>query len=144
MTPRFSFTGSWVVDAQVDAVHDVLADLERYPEWWPQVLAVARIDDDHARVLCRSRLPYTLDLVLTAVHREARLLEIRLDGDLAGVARWRLEDLGGATRLEFTQDVEIARGPLRAAARVLRPAMAWNHARMMAGCLEGLRARLGG
>ncbi len=144
MSAGFSFRDSWVVAAPPDAAQAVLVDLEHYPDWWPQVLAVAKIDDDHARVLCRSRLPYTLDLVLTAVRREPRLLETRIEGDLSGVARWRLEDLGDATRLDFAQDVDLTHGLLRRAARVLRPVMAWNHAQMMAGCLAGLRGRLAG
>lgn len=48
--------------APPDAVQQVLVDLRRYPECWPQVVALARIDDDHARVLCRSRLPESVDL----------------------------------------------------------------------------------
>ena len=40
-----------------EAVHAVLHDLEHYPDWWPQVRAVAKVDDDTARVVCRSTLP---------------------------------------------------------------------------------------
>ena len=66
----FHFESTWEVAAPLADVHSVLVDLEHYPDWWPQVLAVAKLDDDTARVLCRSVLPYTLDLVLGAVHRE--------------------------------------------------------------------------
>ena len=128
--------------APPDDVQAVLVDLEHYPEWWPQVLAVAKIDDDHARVLCRSRLPYTLDLVLTAVRRESRVLETWIDGDLAGVARWRLEEVDGGTRLDYLQDVVLGRRSLRTAASLLRPVLEWNHREMMAGALTGLRTRV--
>ena len=142
MTGAFSFHADWVVAAPVDEVQGVLVDLEHYPEWWPQVRAVAKIDDDHARVLCRARLPYTLDLVLTAVRREPRLLETGIEGDLIGVARWRLTEADGGTRLEYAQDVVLARRPLRVTAGLLRPVMEWNHRAMMSGCLVGLRRRL--
>lgn len=142
MSTPFSFRTQWVLTAPADAVQAVLVDLEHYPEWWPQVVAVAKIDEDTVRVLCRSRLPYTLDLVLTAVRREPRLLESRIAGDLVGVARWRLEDLGGATRLDYSQDVVVSRGRLPTLG-VLRRVMAWNHEQMMRGCLTGLRGRLG-
>jgi len=138
----FSFHTSWVVPARADDVQAVLVDLEHYPDWWPEVVAVAKIDDDRARVLCRSRLPYTLDLVLTAVRREPRRLESRIDGALVGVALWRLEEIGGATRVDYTQDVVVAHRVLRPLAGLLRPLMEWNHARMMDGCLTGLRQRL--
>ena len=143
MTTPFTFRTRWVLPAPVDAVQAVLVDLEHYPEWWRQVVAVAKIDDDNARVLCRSRLPYTLDLVLTAVRREPRLLESRIAGDLTGTARWRLDELDGSTRLDYTQEVVVTHGPLRPTARVLRRVLAWNHEQMMRGCLTGLQGRLG-
>ena len=140
---NFRFRHGWDVAAPPERVAEVLLDLEHYPEWWRQVLAVAKIDDDTARVLCRSTLPYTLDLVLTAVHREPRRLEIRIEGDLIGRAVWRLDDLGGSTRVDYTQDVVVTHRLLRPVARVLRRPMEWNHARMMDGCLAGLERRLG-
>ena len=143
MNSAFSFHTRWELAAPVAEVQAVLVDLEHYPEWWPQVVAVAKIDDRNARVLCRSRLPYTLDLVLTSVREEPHLLESRIDGDLVGVALWRLQGADGTTTLDYTQDVVVAHGVLGLVARVLRPAMAWNHAQMMKGCLAGLRARLG-
>ena len=45
VTHGFSFHTQWELAAPVEAVQPVLSDLERYPEWWPQVVAVAKIDD---------------------------------------------------------------------------------------------------
>lgn len=122
-------------------VASVVSDLERYPEWWPQVRAVAKIDDDTARVLCRAALPYTLDLVLHAISRDAPVLEVALSGDLDGWVRWTLSEADGGTRTEFEQEV-AARGALAAASYVARPLLRWNHDRMMAGCRAGLERRL--
>lgn len=144
VSPSYSFRGTWTVAADPDRVRDVLLDLERYPEWWPQVRAVASLGPDDARVLCRSALPYTLDLVLHAVHREPRRLEIETSGDLAGRVRWLLTPIEGGTRMDFEQDVRVAGRWLGLASRVGRPLLTWNHDRMMAGCLDGLRARLAG
>lgn len=141
MTSTYTFRGTWDVDAPLAAVHEVLVDLERYPDWWPQVVAVASLGPDDARVLCRSRLPYTLDLVLHAVSRESPLLEVNVSGDLDGVVRWRLSELPAGTRLDFEQEVEVG-GLLSAASYVVRPLLRWNHDRMMAGCVEGLRRQL--
>src|SRR5690242_6338970 len=123
-------------------VQEVLVDLERYPEWWPQVLAVASLGVDDARVLCRSTLPYTLDLLLHAVRREPDGLEVRIGGDLDGMATWRLTDLAPHTRLDFLQRVTVG-GWLAAVSPAVRPVLRWNHHRMMRGCVAGLRARLG-
>lgn len=142
MSRRFSFHGTWFVDAPPEQVQDVLLDLEHYPDWWPQVVAVAKIDDDHARVLCRSVLPYTLDLVLTAVHREPTRLETTLEGDLDGWVRWRIDAEGAGTRLDFEQEVAVTGRLLALAAYVAGLPLRWNHHRMMTGCLAGLRSRL--
>lgn len=125
-------------------VHAVLVDVERYPDWWPQVLAVARIDDETGRVLCRSMLPYTLDLVLAVVHREPTLLETTISGDLTGEVRWRLSPTSAGTRLDFEQDVDVTGRFARLAARPLGPVLRWNHDRMMVGCRGGLVRRLAG
>lgn len=143
MTTTFSFHSEWVLAARADDVREVLVDLEHYPEWWPQVVAVAKLDDDNARVLCKSRLPYTLDLLLTATRREPRRLESRIDGDLVGVAVWRLEERDGSTHVDYTQDVVVTHRLLRPFVRVLRGPMVWNHGRMMEGCRAGLEQRLG-
>ncbi len=92
-------------------MRDVVVDLERYPEWWPQVRAVASLGPDEARVLCRSSLPYTLDLVLRAVTRELPVLEVEVGGDLNGWVRWRLTEVPEGTRMDFEQQVVGRRGP---------------------------------
>jgi hypothetical protein len=119
----------------------VLVDIEHYPEWWPQVRAVASLGTDDARVLCRSALPYMLDLRVRAVRRESARLEVAISGDLDGRAAWLLTDLGRRTLLDFTQEVTVG-GWLALASPLVRPLLRWNHARMMAGCMEGLRDRL--
>ena len=144
MTRRFEFHESWTVAAPRDRVHALLVDLEHYPDWWPQVRAVAKIDDDRAWVLCRSTLPYTLDLLLTAVQRGPDLLETTISGDLVGSVRWRLIDDGPGTRLDYEQEVVIGSRVLNAAAVPLRRLLAWNHGRMMAGCRDGLRRSVAG
>lgn len=144
MTREFLFAEQWTLPFPRAAVHDVLGDLEHYPEWWPQVVAVAKIDDDTARVLCRSALPYTLDLVLGAVHRRPELLETAIAGDLVGTVRWRLSERDADTVLDFEQRVEVGHRALAVVAVPLRRLLVWNHAQMMVGCRAGLTARLAG
>jgi carbon monoxide dehydrogenase subunit G len=138
----YTFSGTWQIAAPVDAVHALLVDLEHYPDWWPQVRAVASLGPDDARVLCRSVLPYTLDLVLHAVDRSPSLLEVAVSGDLSGSVRFRLSAVDGRTRLDFSQEVAVA-GLLGALSYVGGPVLRWNHHRMMAGCVAGLRAAAG-
>ena len=137
----FTFRHSWVVDAPGDRVAEALVDLEHYPEWWPQVLAVAKVDDDPARVLCRSTLPYTLDLVLPSRERGPERLRVRIDGDLAGWSRFDLSASGAGTLVDYRQQVSLTNPWLARLARLSEPVMRWNHARMMAGCRAGLARR---
>jgi carbon monoxide dehydrogenase subunit G len=143
MGRSFRFTEHWTIGAAPEAVHEVLHDLEHYPSWWPEVRAVGKLDDDTAVVLCRSVLPYTLELVLTAVHREAALLETRIGGALRGSVRWRLAPAGhGTTRVDYDQEVTVAPGALALASYAAAPLLRWNHHRMMGSCREGLSSRL--
>lgn len=138
MRSRYRFEGSLCVPAPPTRVRDVLVDLEHYPEWWPQFLAVARVGPDEARVLCRSALPHTLDLRLHAVSRALPVLEVAVAGDLEGSVRWTLHPTADGTRVETDQDVDVV-GPLAWVSPFARPLLRWNHARMMAGCRAGLR-----
>lgn len=138
---RFAFDGSWWVAAPVDAVRETIVDLEHYPEWWPQVRAVASLGPDDAWVVCRSMLPYNLDLVLHAVSREGSVLEVAVTGDLDGFVRWRLSEERGGTRMDLEQEVTVS-GLLGLASYPLRPVLRWNHHRMIVGCVSGLAERL--
>ena len=141
MATPYVFRESWTVAAPPERVRDVLTDLARYPQWWPQVVAVATLGADDAVVLCRSVLPYTLELRLHAVSRELPTLEVALDGHLRGYVRWTLLADAEGTRLGWEQQVTVP-GPLAPLAALLRPLLRWNHARMMAGGRAGLRRRL--
>ena len=138
---EFSFRHEWTVGAPAPRVAEVLVDLERYPEWWPQVLAVAKIDDDTARVLCRSRLPYTLDLVLSAVERGPSRLRVDLAGDLVGWSTFDLTPTAEGTRIGYRQLVTVSSPWLGRLAKLGGPVLRWNHAQMMAGCRDGLARR---
>lgn len=137
MRASYSFAASWVTAAPVADVAETVRDLEHYPDWWPQVLAVVKLGPDTARVLCRSALPYTLDLVLEAVSREAPVLEVAVGGDLDGWVRWTLTPVDGGTRTDFAQEVAVT-GALALSSYVARPLLRWNHQRMMRGCEQGL------
>jgi carbon monoxide dehydrogenase subunit G len=131
------------VAAPVREVHAVLVDLERYVEWWPQVRAVAKVDDDHAIAVCRSVLPYDLELGLTALDRSVRRLRVGLSGPLEGWAQWRLDPSGAGTRVRFEQEVTVVGRAMVAASYLARPVLSWNHHRMMRGATAALAERFG-
>jgi len=139
----YRFHEAWHVPHPRAQVQRVLADVERYPEWWPQVVACARVSSTSGIVVCRSELPYTLELRLTELRREPDVLETSVDGDLVGRVRWRLDERDGGTDLSFEQEVVVGTPALALASYLGRPLLRWNHARMMAGCRAGLADRLG-
>ena len=135
---EYHFTDSWHLAASRERVHDVLLDLEHYVDWWPQVRAVASAGPDDALVVCRSLLPYDLELHLHAESRDVGLLRVAIDGPISGYAAWRLTPVATGTRLDFEQRVRAVRSLFRAASYVARPLLRANHAWMMRGAREGL------
>ncbi|HEU4567577.1 MAG TPA: SRPBCC family protein [Marmoricola sp.] len=139
----YHFSSSATVDAPRARVHGLLLDLERYPEWWHQVRAVGSLGPDDALLVCRSLLPYDLEVRVHAVSREPGCLAVDVDGPLAGWVRWALTELGPhRTRLDYEQRVRVRSWPLVAGSWVARPLLRANHAWMMRGAERGIRRRL--
>lgn len=140
----YHFSHHGVVGAPRQRVHEVLLDVFGYVDWWPQVRAVASLGPDDALLVCRSLLPYDLELRLHAVSRQVDRLEVAVDGPLSGWVRWSLAEEGPTcTRLGFEQQVQVAGRPLVVASYVARPLLLANHRWMMRGAGRGLRRRLG-
>ncbi len=120
----YSFRDRWHVDAPPARVREVLVDVEHYVEWWPEVVAVAVAGEGRGLVLCRSVLPYTLELLLTEEVDRPERLEVSVEGDLEGRVSFDLAPL------------------LAVASLPARPLLRWNHDRMMRSCVAGLRRRV--
>jgi hypothetical protein len=138
----YAFADSWETPARPAAVHEVLLDLEHYVDWWPQVRAVASAGPDDAVVVCRSLLPYDLELHLHAESRDPAVLQVGIDGPIRGFATWRLAPAGAGTRLDFEQRVRAVARSFRWASYVAKPLLAANHAWMMRGAERGLARHL--
>ena len=139
----YHFSHAATVDAARTHVHELLLDLEHYVEWWPQVRAVASLGPDDALLVCRSLLPYDLEVHLHAVSRSIDRLEVAVDGPLAGSVRWSLAAVGpDRTRLGFEQEVQVTRWELVLGSYVAKPLLRANHAWMMRGARRGMQRRL--
>jgi hypothetical protein len=142
----YRFHHAWTVPAPRPRVYDVLADVEDYPLWWRQVVAVAHLDDRSGYAECRSLVPFTLRLRLTSERQDPGegVLRVGLDGDLEGWCESRLPERGARTDVVFDQSVVVRRPLLRGASRGLGPVLRANHAWMIRGCRPGLERRLAG
>ena len=141
---EYVFTDTWVTPASASHVHEVLLDLEHYVDWWPQVRAVASLGPDDALVICRSLLPYDLELALHAEQRDPESLRVGIDGPIRGFAHWRLTPTRDGTRLDFEQRVRAVARSFRWASYVAKPVLRANHTWMMRGAEAGLARHLSG
>jgi uncharacterized protein YndB with AHSA1/START domain len=141
---RYVFRSEWRFDAGADLVYAALADVEKYPEWWPQVRAARWLDERSGELTCRSLLPYDLTFV---VEREIedpveRVLRARMHGDLTGSSQWTVSVEGDTALAVFEEDVTVSKGMIRAAGRLGRPVLRFNHGLMMRSGHAGLRRAL--
>lgn len=141
---RYVFRSIWRIDADPDRVYAALADVPAYPQWWPEVRETEQLSDTAGRVRCRSLLPYDLTMVLTREVEDpaARVLRARLSGDLNGVSTWTVSADGDGSVAVFDEDVSVGKAAVRAAGRLARPVLKFNHDRMMRSGERGLRAHL--
>ena len=147
----YRFLTTWLLDSPREPVWDVLYDQKAWPSWWRGVEKVVELDPgdedglgSHSLMTWRSFLPYDLEFEARTVRIERpHLIEGQVDGELAGVGRWRLFEEVGTTAVLYEWDVRTTRAWMNLLAPVARPFFAWNHNWVMARGGEGISQRLG-
>ncbi|MEU6094844.1 SRPBCC family protein [Streptomyces sp. NPDC047079] len=141
---HYRFRSLWALPAPPAAVYAVLERSQEYPDWWPQVREVIRLDDTTAVVRARSLLPYDITFTAREVRRDpaAGVLEAVLSGDLDGWARWTVTATASGSLVRYDQEVEATKPLLRRFALVGRPVFRANHRIMMRSGRRGLLAHL--
>ncbi len=149
----YSFLSTWCVTAPLDRVWELLADAERYPDWWKGVRKVDVLepgaDDGHGlgtlyRMRWRSRLPYSLTFDSRITRYEPPyLVEGQASGELAGMGAWRLFESPLGTAAIYSWDVRSTAAWMNWLAPIARPAFAYNHDIVMRQGAEGMARTLG-
>lgn len=141
---RYAFRTEWRLASGPDEVYRALADVATYPRWWAEVRATRELGDGVGEIRCRSMLPYDLVFVASRVVEDpvARVLRAHLDGDLIGTSEWTIGSDGSGTVAVFDEDVRVGKAAVRAAGRLARPVLRFNHDRMMRSGERGLRRYL--
>ena len=148
---RFRLTSDWRVDGTIEAVAEVLGDVERLPDWWGdvylsvEVLAEGDADGLGRRVAFHSKgwLPYTLEWTGEVVAADPpHGWTIEATGDLVGCGQWTLRQKGPLAEVGYVWEVEITQAWMRVLAPILKPVFAANHRWAMARGEAGLKREL--
>jgi polyketide cyclase/dehydrase/lipid transport protein len=148
---EYRFLTTWLLEAERERVWDVIHDQTDWPSWWRGVVDVVELapgDEDkvgsRARMTWKSFLPYEL-IFETETKRVERphLMEGEVNGELAGIGRWRLYEQDGTTAAVYEWNVRTTRAWMNLIAPIARPVFRWNHDWVMARGGEGIAKRLG-
>jgi hypothetical protein len=148
---RYALTTEWVLAAPVEAIWDVLAAPEGWPQWWRYLESVALLQAGDAqgngavrRYTWSSPLRYrlTFDMTTTAWRRPCSI-EGTASGDLCGAGRWRLRRSGETTRVCDEWTVTAGKRWMNLLAPLLAPLFVWSHDEVMRAGGRGLAHRLG-
>jgi uncharacterized protein YndB with AHSA1/START domain len=148
---EYRFLTTWVVDAPIERVWEVIYDIERWPEWWPGVERVTKrlhgAGNGEGTVYAhvwRSRIPYAVSFDVTVTHvRPPHLIEARAEGELRGTGTFRLFEGPLGTAVTYDWAVATTRRWMNAVAPLARPVFAWNHHAVMKNGGAGLARVLG-
>ena len=144
---EFVLISRWRIAAPIARVWDTLHEPAGWPQWWPFVAAVDKLEPGDAdgvgaryRFHWTSRLPYSIriDTHVVEVARE-KIIRASASGDLQGEGTWRLRENGDATDVEYTWRVTLDRAWMRLFAPLLRPVFTWNHNAVMAAGEQGVQ-----
>lgn len=149
--PGYSFSTTWVLEAERERVWDAIYESETWPEWWRGVVATTRLADgdpdgtgQRGLYEWRAWLPYTVrfEIVSTIVEPPHRLGG-DASGELEGSGLWRFFAEGGTTAAIYDWEVRTTRPWINALAPVAGPIFRANHDWVMRNGAEGLASRLG-
>lgn len=133
------------IDAPIDRVYDIAADIERAPEWQGSMKTAEVVErDDQGRpslvqTIQDGKVRQVKSLLRFTYHPTERIEWVQEKGDTKSVRGWwDLEDLGGRVRATYNLEVDpgrtlgmLVRGPVVDKVRDF----------LLAGAAEGLKRR---
>jgi uncharacterized protein YndB with AHSA1/START domain len=148
---EYRFLTTWIVDAPIEPVWDVVYAIERWPEWWRGVQSVDELhhrdgngEGSVYRHVWRSKIPYAVSFDVTVVEvRRPHLIAASAEGGLAGTGTFRLFEGQLGTAVTYDWAVRTTKAWMNAIAPVARPIFAWNHHAVMKQGGVGLAKLLG-
>jgi hypothetical protein len=148
---RYHLVTIWRVEGSIEEAADILADVERLPDWWPSVYLafedLAPGDENgigrEFTLLTKGWLPYTLRMRFRVAETDLpHRIVLRAEGDVAGRGEWTLTQDGPTAVLRYVWEVEARKPLFRALTWLLRPLFTANHDWAMRRGEESLRLEL--
>ncbi len=141
----------WRIEAPLAAVYAAIHDSPHWPDWWPGVKKVELVAtgdadgiDSVLRYFLHGRLPYRMAFVVRATRIEKEVtIEGTVQGDLAGIGRWRFSHQGKVSIVEYEWHVLGTRWWMNLIAPLARSMFIRNHGIVMRQGAEGLARLLG-
>jgi len=127
---KYHFEDHWHIPHSADDVWDVLAEAEKFPEWWRGVyLDATRLDSVRITVLTRGWLPYKLRWTIETVRKEKpHVIEFKASGDFStDGSRWVLTPKPGGTDVLLDWNPVVEKPIVKVLSPVLKPLFEWNH-----------------
>jgi uncharacterized protein YndB with AHSA1/START domain len=148
---HYDFLTTWLVDAPIERVWDVIYAIERWPEWWRGVQSVTELVHGDAdgvgtvyRHVWRSKIPYAVHFDVTVAQvLEPNLIVAQSVGGLEGTGILRLFDAPLGTAVTYEWAVRTTKAWMNVVAPIGRPLFAWNHHAVMKQGGVGLARVLG-
>lgn len=147
---RYHFLTRWRLMAPVEAVYRPLSDPTEWPRWWPGLVAVTLLEkgDEEGRgrryrYTWRSALGYRIrfDVCVTRV-QAPHLIEAIAGGDLTGLGRWVLREVGETTEVTYLWRVRTTPRWMQLTAPLARPLFTRSHHVLMRRGALGLAHHL--
>ena len=152
--PSYRFITEWRIEAPVERVWEVLADSQRWPQWWPSVRRVEQLepgDDDGLgevqRMTFVAKLPYQLRFDLRVIRRESPTVLVgEATGELEGTGEWTMREEDGWTSVRYVWAIRTTAPWINLLAPLpfVSEIFGLNHHHAMRIGLKGIRRRLGG
>jgi hypothetical protein len=146
----YVFVDEWRVASDVATVWAAVRAIERWPHWWPSVVAVAPIgvdatgSADEWRFEFRTRLPYRMRFHVGLASEEPfRRVATRVSGGVEGTGAWGVQAIPGGTLVRFDWVITPQRRWMQVLSPIARPVFSWNHRALMVEGGEALARRLG-
>lgn len=135
---NYRFISHWLIKTDPAKASQTLDDVESWPNWWPGLEKLERLEGvpGHvgSRVRCTWRASgYRLNIIIEIIdYQPQQILRFTSSGDLIGEGSWTMQKAGeDQTAMQIVWNVATTKRWMNRLAPILRPFFERNHQRVM-------------